>query len=73
MLLIFYGFHVGDTDCKFEYKEIPMCLGMRCPLGLCLTTEQICDGIPNCHDGSDEELERCRHLRKGILSIYPLI
>lgn len=59
-------FYLGDSDCELEYNELPICSGMRCPLGLCLTSEQICDGTPNCHDGSDEELEMCRHFREGI-------
>jgi len=30
------------------------CRGHRCPLGRCLPTGEICDGIAQCSDGSDE-------------------
>nr|CAG4643413.1 EOG090X0AW0 [Ilyocryptus agilis] len=26
----------------------------RCPLGKCLRNDQVCNGVPNCRDGSDE-------------------
>ncbi len=37
----------------------PECTGksscLRCPLGACLSDDQVRDGVPNCRDRSDEE------------------
>ncbi|XP_073841369.1 serine protease nudel [Musca autumnalis] len=53
---------MDNSKCKFPFDP-PFCASLRCPLGLCLNTTQICDGTSNCHDGSDELSEKCRLLR----------
>ncbi|KAF2345472.1 Serine proteases trypsin domain, partial [Trinorchestia longiramus] len=35
--------------------RVPECAGYRCPLGRCVPEENMCDGIPDCNDGSDEK------------------
>ena len=32
----------------------PSCSSWRCPLGSCLQAGEVCDGVPDCRDGSDE-------------------
>ncbi|KAF0302946.1 Serine protease nudel [Amphibalanus amphitrite] len=32
----------------------PLCTGHRCHLGQCLHPTQVCNGVPECDDGSDE-------------------
>ena len=43
---------LDDQTCDGEDQH-------RCPLGKCLSTEQICNGIPDCEDNSDENYELC--------------
>ncbi|XP_022244989.1 serine protease nudel-like isoform X2 [Limulus polyphemus] len=38
----------------FSLDKEDQCIGKRCPLGLCLTKDKICDGTKDCRDGSDE-------------------
>jgi Low-density lipoprotein receptor domain class A len=43
----------------------------RCPLGKCLDEKDLCNGIPNCRDRSDEQAS-CTHpigdiISKGII------
>ncbi|XP_076307762.1 uncharacterized protein LOC143223549 [Tachypleus tridentatus] len=38
----------------FSLAKEDQCIGKRCPLGLCLTKDKICDGTKDCRDGSDE-------------------
>lgn len=33
----------------------PSCSTLRCPLGACLSSHQICDGVADCRDHSDEK------------------
>lgn len=37
----------------------PSCNSWRCPLGTCLESDQVCDGVPDCRDRSDET-KACR-------------
>jgi len=46
-----------DTECKKSEGKY------RCPLGRCLETNKVCDGTPDCIDGSDENFRLC--LDKG--------
>nr|XP_023023966.1 serine protease nudel [Leptinotarsa decemlineata] len=39
--------------------EGPRCDGFRCELGECLERNQICDGIPDCRSGEDEQPDLC--------------
>jgi hypothetical protein len=34
--------------------SVPSCSSWRCPLGTCLELDQVCDGVPDCRDRSDE-------------------
>lgn len=46
----------------------PICInGFRCPLGSCLDRNVICNGVSDCHDGSDERKEYCDIRYKGII------
>lgn len=45
----------------------PRCDSWRCPLGACLGKNEICDGIPNCRDRSDET-EACHPSEKNDLT-----
>lgn len=40
------------------------CKTHRCPLGKCLKESQLCNGIPDCRDGSDEKKEICENNKK---------
>lgn len=35
------------------------CESYQCPLGKCLNDTQLCDGVPDCHDSSDERSDVC--------------
>ncbi|KAK5649545.1 hypothetical protein RI129_000574 [Pyrocoelia pectoralis] len=37
----------------------PICKGVRCNLGSCLSVRSVCDGIQNCLDGADEDSSMC--------------
>ncbi|XP_017028686.1 serine protease nudel [Drosophila kikkawai] len=45
-------------------RSAPHCPTHRCPLGLCLPQEAICNERPDCHDGSDEVETKCRQLKQ---------
>ncbi|XP_020801689.1 serine protease nudel [Drosophila serrata] len=45
-------------------RAAPQCSTHRCPLGLCLPQEAICNERPDCHDGSDEEESNCRQVKQ---------
>lgn len=47
------------------YYPAPVCLGHRCPLGQCLKAAKVCNGILDCHDGSDEDEKMCRTRKHG--------
>ncbi|GJQ72842.1 hypothetical protein Trydic_g1491 [Trypoxylus dichotomus] len=36
------------------------CQGFRCTLGQCIESRRICNGIPDCRDGEDENTLMCR-------------
>ena len=45
--------------CQHSIRS-PSCInGFRCPLGECLDRRSICNGVQECHDGSDESHENC--------------
>jgi hypothetical protein len=44
---------LNDDACSREQGNF------RCPLGACLNATQVCDGIPQCEDASDEKSEIC--------------
>ena len=58
------------------FVEDSRCEEWQCKSGQCLSREQVCDGIPQCDDGSDEEeiyckgntptAERCKDCRRYI-------
>ncbi|KAG5899669.1 hypothetical protein JTB14_015159 [Gonioctena quinquepunctata] len=39
--------------------DAPRCNGFRCELGECLHKNKICDGIPDCRSGEDEQADLC--------------
>ena len=43
----------------------PPCDGFRCPLGDCISLDKVCDGIPNCRDGYDENTGNCEKLKEA--------
>ncbi|XP_045026749.1 LOW QUALITY PROTEIN: serine protease nudel [Daphnia magna] len=43
-----------QISCTMPIIPAPRCDSWRCPLGACLGKNEICDGIPNCRDRSDE-------------------
>lgn len=46
-------------SCPMPILSAPSCNSWRCPLGTCLETDQVCDGVPDCRDRSDET-KACR-------------
>ncbi|EDV41196.1 uncharacterized protein Dana_GF10896 [Drosophila ananassae] len=54
---------IDKPSCR-NLQSAPECSTHRCPLGLCLPQTAICNGRSDCHDGSDEEETRCRHLKQ---------
>lgn len=45
--------------------EPPSCPGLRCPTGLCIPAEKICNGERDCPSGYDELPEQCDHKRSN--------
>lgn len=43
-----------STDLQLTPGVEPTCDGLRCPLGRCLKSEHICNGVMDCRDASDE-------------------
>ncbi|XP_046741125.1 serine protease nudel [Diprion similis] len=41
----------------------PYCEGFRCPLGKCIEWPKVCDGVPNCRNGADEDPKYCQEMR----------
>ncbi|XP_046613613.1 serine protease nudel isoform X1 [Neodiprion virginianus] len=41
----------------------PNCDGFRCLLGECIGWPKVCDGVPNCRDGADEDPKYCQEMR----------
>ncbi|XP_059086215.1 serine protease nudel-like isoform X2 [Tigriopus californicus] len=47
---------------KHPFKNIPdNCDTLRCPLGRCLSPNEICDGVVHCSNMADEEENLCRN------------
>ncbi|XP_012251446.2 serine protease nudel [Athalia rosae] len=42
---------------------LPICNGFRCPLGKCVEWKNVCNGVPDCRDGADEEAGYCQRLK----------
>lgn len=57
----FETFSASDHPCEKcqHYSSAQRCETHRCPLGKCLKQHQLCDGQPDCHDGSDERKDVC--------------
>lgn len=55
MLLI----DVLETLECLQFYAPPLCTGHRCPFGVCLPEKHVCDGVVQCHDGSDEAADLC--------------
>ncbi|XP_029664997.1 serine protease nudel-like [Formica exsecta] len=49
--------HILETDP--EPTSEPMCNGVRCNIGQCVPWSQVCDGVGDCRDDSDEKDEMC--------------
>lgn len=49
--------------CSFP-KDLPKCIGYRCPLGECISKDRLCDGKSDCRDKSDEREDLCRERKK---------
>lgn len=60
---------LSDQPIIKHYNETKsICGGHRCPLGKCLSFNDICDGKMDCRDDSDESAVWCaaKKARKGI-------
>lgn len=42
----------------------PPCIGVRCHLGQCIAPIDICDGIPHCEEGTDENHYNCEYKKE---------
>ena len=62
--IINYGFyHTGNTKCRIGFGYT------RCPYnGACIPSDEICDGMNNCINGSDEAncCELCCTIRYSL-------
>ncbi|CAK9811280.1 Serine protease nudel [Anthophora plagiata] len=43
----------------------PVCNGFQCNIGQCIPQNRVCDGIPDCRDRTDENLEYCGKYREN--------
>ncbi|XP_063244111.1 uncharacterized protein LOC134543168 isoform X2 [Bacillus rossius redtenbacheri] len=50
----------------------PFCDGFRCPLGPCLGTKDMCNGIWDCYDGSDENPDFCKSWKDECTTVNSL-
>ncbi|XP_076681045.1 serine protease nudel isoform X2 [Andrena cerasifolii] len=39
------------------------CDGFRCKVGQCIPQNRVCDGVPDCRDGMDEDPKYCEEIR----------
>ncbi|ENN80783.1 hypothetical protein YQE_02792, partial [Dendroctonus ponderosae] len=46
-------------EMKIGAGATPKCDGFRCQLGTCLAQGQVCNGVQECYDGSDESATLC--------------
>lgn len=57
-LNLFY--FIASNECpEFNRARELYCHIHRCPLGRCLNETHVCNGRNECHDGSDEDTEKC--------------
>lgn len=47
----------------------PICAGFRCNLGKCIERDNVCDGMPDCHDSADEDVHYCRELKEDCRTL----
>ncbi|QQP57589.1 Serine protease nudellike [Caligus rogercresseyi] len=52
---------IFNTNESIWHGAVEKCGTHRCPLGRCLKAEEICNGIPDCEDMSDESAYHCMH------------
>ncbi|XP_044019367.1 serine protease nudel [Aphidius gifuensis] len=52
---------IEDT---FNKTDIPICDGVRCALGQCISWENVCDGHDDCIEASDEHAKYCIEKKK---------
>lgn len=55
LLLVLMSTSVAVVNCSFECRETEW----RCDRTRCIPKKWICDGDPDCSDGTDEQLENC--------------
>lgn len=56
-----------DSPClKCSTHNFPnaTCETHRCPIGKCLRSDHVCDGIEDCRDGSDETEKTCSKMKE---------
>nr|CAD7404503.1 unnamed protein product [Timema cristinae] len=47
--------------------KAPFCDTVQCPLGPCLNSSALCDGVPHCRDSMDESLSVCTRRKRECL------
>nr|CAD7446407.1 unnamed protein product [Timema bartmani] len=55
-------FHEGSSPVK-----APFCDTVQCPLGPCLNSSALCDGVPHCRDSMDESPSVCTRRKRECL------
>lgn len=43
----------------------PICTGFRCNIGQCIPQNRVCDGIPDCRGGEDEDARYCKEFEES--------
>lgn len=53
------------SDKNIQKVPQPLCEGFRCPQGLCISHDKVCDGSVDCPSKADEDIAKCAQPQKN--------
>ncbi|KAK6628110.1 hypothetical protein RUM44_010592 [Polyplax serrata] len=54
-----------QLDKNIQKVPQPLCEGFRCPQGLCISHDKVCDGSVDCPSKADEDIAKCAQPQKN--------